>query len=809
MGGIAPLLVSFGTGMLKRYNQRKRASSAAEYDQILLDDEQAHELKKLSEERDFQYQLADYKHDQTRSVEREKNQWAINDKLADFNMETDRDKKIAIQEQLDALELQKDLYIKKEALATHENTFASANNALAEANGYEVFGNGTLSFKLFQYLDKNKNPIETKKRDLAMMKDLDALGDVPGFKDIAINLKDSELQRFKTTMTHMFNSYRVSGGIYDKEKSKYTAWARIMPNAAGDGFFQNLFDTEKFPKVLGVMEAYNDSTAYIKGLSFKEAQKINKNISHVFTKASEDGTYDYILTVDELVGPNGLYPNTSLDDVMALAEITRTYNPELAEGKTGTDGNMETIYSLRERPTDLLAVRWANAYARKGMTSDGQRLSNFWNDNPEVYGPRDGYEMQQDGSKKYVGVNHEARLESLSLGVIPTLIDDVDPAFVSVLGHKNALDAQKKIVSGDSTTLSSIKSIAEQGTMSINLMNNILTTYNPSYGGNALTGGVLDLEILVEGLTAQAGLLSGIFQKGADITGKANDLYQKINTDLKLEPATRKILSTVNFDGTDYNVATALKSLDPKLQLVAQRKFFATALNYTVSMILQGGTGGKTISDNDYQIMDKAMYNGLFTSQGLNIAALEAIYKTIELPVILAQYKTDLATPNAIQNMQAAMKYERLINFDGRKYFYELVNKLKGYSEAEPQISMQKDDYFEGRVYPTQTAMPKTEYDYNGTGKTLTYFTYVSGNGSQTKMPMTKDDVKKYLKNLYSTVESKYIDFDEWTDEDKSIYQNQFQSTENEDGSIIWKDNWRGLGGVVFDNAIPDETNLN
>ena len=37
MGGAVPLLVSFGTGLLSRYNQRKKAESASEYDQILLD----------------------------------------------------------------------------------------------------------------------------------------------------------------------------------------------------------------------------------------------------------------------------------------------------------------------------------------------------------------------------------------------------------------------------------------------------------------------------------------------------------------------------------------------------------------------------------------------------------------------------------------------------------------------------------------------------------------------------------------------------------------------------------------------------
>ena len=71
---VSPLLVSFGTGLLKRYNQRKRATSAAEYDQILLDDEQAHEMEKITEERSHDYKLADYKHNKDISVKMMENQ---------------------------------------------------------------------------------------------------------------------------------------------------------------------------------------------------------------------------------------------------------------------------------------------------------------------------------------------------------------------------------------------------------------------------------------------------------------------------------------------------------------------------------------------------------------------------------------------------------------------------------------------------------------------------------------------------------------------------------------------------------------
>ena len=74
--GAVPLLVSFGTGMLKRYNQRKKAQTSAEYEQILLDAKAEQESKLLTEERDHEFALADYN-----------NQISINNDLAEMNRE--------------------------------------------------------------------------------------------------------------------------------------------------------------------------------------------------------------------------------------------------------------------------------------------------------------------------------------------------------------------------------------------------------------------------------------------------------------------------------------------------------------------------------------------------------------------------------------------------------------------------------------------------------------------------------------------------------------------------------------------------
>ena len=794
---VSPLLVSFGTGLLKRYNQRKRATSAAEYEQILLDDEQAHEMEMVTEERNHDYKVADYKHNQTVSLEREKNQMDINDKLAEFNMETGRDKKIAIKKQIDALALQKDLYTRKESLETHKNTFASAANALAEASGHEVFGSSQSSFKLNQYVDQNNNPKVGPEWDAKKMEDLNEAWAIPGFKDIVLALPDAELQRFQTYATQLFSKYRVSNAS-KSDTGEFLAWARIKINKQGKGAFQNLFDIEKYPAELGLSEAYESSTNYMRTLTFQEAKKKNKNITSAFTKESEDGLYDYILTLDDITK---LYPDIPMDDVMALAEIAKAYNPELYQpGTTGIEAQLEVIYNLQDRPQDLLAVKHANAFATTGRMSDGNKLVAFWNDNPESYGPSDGYEIQSDGSKRYVGINHDSRLESLALGIVPVLMDNSNPSFVSVLDSSKVDEAQKLIVASSGPMIADIKNIGQQGTTSLDLIRNILTTYEPSYGGTPFTGGALDLMVLLEGFTQQVGLLPNVFGNN-----ETNSIMQQIFTDNKLGHAARESLSTFELDGTKYNISDHVNSMDKRLQVAAQRKFFATALNYTVSMILQGGTGGKTISDTDYEIMNRAMYNGLFTSQGLNLAALEAIYKTIELPIILAQYKTDLSNKNnAIQNMKAAMMYERLIQFNGKQQYFELRDRLMSYSEPTVQVSVKKEDYFNGRAHLGQytpgitPTKEKTE-----DGKNIVYFNYFKGGDLATRMPMKLEDVEKYWPRLYDSVKADYATFDNLVFD---TYKTHFQENENQDSNNIVKENWNLLGGLVDDDKTPDST---
>ena len=797
MANVVPLLVSFGTGMVRRYNERKKAQNEFEYDKAIQDAEAAAEMQKIIEQNNHDFALADYnnnlrllendlKYQNDLKLLKEERGYTLED------MATER--KYVIEdmatEQKNALALENLKNANLIKLEKEKHKYKSLENANSILNGYEVFGNGETSFKLNQYHDNSGLPKVGPEWDRKKVEDLNNLYLSPGFKDIVKAMDDSELANFKTYVTTLFQKYRISNAKRNLETGDYLAYARIKPNKYGAGAFQNLFDVEKYPQELGILEAYEDSTNYIKSLSYEQEKKKHKNVADVFLKSDEEGEFDHLMTLDDL---QELYPNTPLDEVMASAEIIKAYNPELTE-ETGMEGNMQVIHSLRDTPEHVLAVKYTNKFAKTGNISDGQNLLNFWNTNSHAYGSEDGYVLQNDGTYFFEGTNHEARMDSLSLGILPKLIDDSSPDFVAVLDETKLEDAQKKIV-GNKTIIDDLRNTYIQGTNAVNIMNNILTTYDPKYGGSPLTGGVLDLRIFLEGFTSQIGLFSDALD-GASV----DSIYQKIFTDNAVSVPNRDKIKTFNFNGQNYDVRTALFSGDKEIQQIAQRKFFATALNYTVSMILQGGTGGKTISDTDYEIMDRAMYNGLFTSKGLNLAALNAIYKTVRLPVALSQYKTDLSNPNAIQNMQAAMMYERLVQYNGIKQYKNLTKKLMGYAEPSTQVEVSKDDFFSGKAADGKPGRPKQK---EVKGKILYYFTYPNEG---VEMPMKVEDVQKHFPNATVT---NYLPFEEWEDADVLVYNNQFKvDTEtNKDDSQIVKDTWV-YNGIVDDNQTPDVSTI-
>jgi|TARA_R110000824_G_scaffold67832_2_gene175570 hypothetical protein len=789
MGGAVPLLVSFGTGLVSRYNQRKKAQSAAEYEQVLLDAKNKHESTLLTEERDHEFAVTNHE-----------NQLDINNILAEQNFEKeildkenqftkDAEKREATQANLDRLQKLKD----DKSLLKYEDTLASAANAVASLNGFEVFGNGDNSFKLNQWPSADGNPEVGHEWDLKKMEELNNLADnVAGFKDRVLKLDDTELARFQTYATNLFGKFRLSNAKKRLDTGAYLAFARIKPNKNGKGNFQHLFDTEKFPEILGLNQAHLNSTNYIRSIAFEDAKKSYSKISDVLTKSDEDGTYDYILPLDDITK---LYPNVPLEEIFAAAQIVSTYNPELVGNEEGMNKNMEIIYSLKDRPTDLIAARYANTFDRTGSMKDGMALVQYWNDHPEAYGTKDGYVMQEDGTMFYEGIDHEARLDSLALGVRNTLIGDNDPAFITVLDSDTGVEeAQKRLVSSEATTIGEIKSTATQGINAINIMNNILTTYDPKHGGSALTGGMLSLEVLIEGVQSQIELLGEAATKS-----DAKTFFQQVYVDNKLGDKSREAINTFEYKGQTLNVLDAMyQDKDFDLQVEAQRKFFATALNYSVSMILQGGTGGKTISDTDYEIMEKSMYNGLFTSKGLNLSALEAIYKTVRLPSIVAQYKTNLDSANAIQNMQAAVKYEKLINYGGIQTYRSLTKQLNGYSSAEAETTSIKNDYFTGSGYPGKATISPSPRKEEVDGKTIVYTMYSNG----TKMPMQYSDLAKHFKSFASTIkEEDYLEFE------NSIfdtYRNFFGETLNPDAGNerIVKDIWKETMGVN-PNKLP------
>ena len=115
---VSPLLVSFGTGLLKRYNQRKQAKSAADYEMALNEQEKIWEMQKIVEDRNHQYNLADYKHKRTLANTNLQHLNAID--LA--KMERGWDSEEAKQDHLNTLELENLKNTNAIKLETHKDT---------------------------------------------------------------------------------------------------------------------------------------------------------------------------------------------------------------------------------------------------------------------------------------------------------------------------------------------------------------------------------------------------------------------------------------------------------------------------------------------------------------------------------------------------------------------------------------------------------------------------------------------------------------------------------------------------------------
>ena len=75
-------------------------------------------------------------------------------------------------------------------------------------------------------------------------------------------------------------------------------------------------------------------------------------------------------------------------------------------------------------------------------------------------------------------------------------------------------------------------------------MNNILTTYDPRYGGSPLTGGVLDLAVIIEGVQSQIQLL------GEAVTqSDAKSFLQNVAVTNGLQSKAREAVNTFNYNG--------------------------------------------------------------------------------------------------------------------------------------------------------------------------------------------------------------------------------------------------------------------
>ena len=751
---VAPWLVAFGTGLLTQYNKRSRAKTASDYEMAIKEKDDTLEREKLWEDRDYNW-----------GVKRAENKWKI----------AAADKKQAHELELEKL----------------KNTVTDSATAYNDTN-YHTFGKGNDTLFLRRYVSTDGNPEVGPDWDNKRMNDLDSLSNSAGFKEKIKNLDDSNRSKLLTYATQLFSDYRVSNAN-ELETGEIKGYARIHPNAQGKGKFQNLFNKDKWPLAAGINEAYVTSTDYIMAKSFNDAKSKYTNTDGLYLMSDTEGEFDNIMTVEDL---KDTYPNTPIEDLMASADLVKHYSPMFADNRQGTEGNMVVLKNLEGSPKQILSVKYTNKYNRLNQKSDGDKLMAFWNENTEAYGHSTGYETDSTGQVIDVGTNHEARLDSLAL-TIPSKITSGGASFVEIID--NAKVAREQII-GATTTVSDLENISTQGTTAFNLMTDILTTYDPAYGGMPVAGGVLNIFTMIEGVFSQfeqVGMIGDFIGKD-DVNTYINQIYSDRE---KLSPMTKKAISKFEFEDNEYDLRDAMFGTDERISQIAKRKFFATALNYTVSMILQGGTGGKTISDNDYRIMEQAMYNGLWVSGGLNMSALDAIYDALELPVLLAQYKTDIDAPNAIQRMKAAKGYERLVNYDSRRHYRELSSKLLKHSDPVQQETYKAIEFFQGRTFPDDNSESKVTRMNEKNGKV--YFEYHYLN-QKISMPMPLFVVKKLYPKSYEANKDNYLNFG---DEIFDKYRERFGSPdENPEGLENRKIIDVPLDNSMFENQTGTET---
>ena len=145
-------------------------------------------------------------------------------------------------------------------------------------------------------------------------------------------------------------------------------------------------------------------------------------------------------------------------------------------------------------------------------------------------------------------------------------------------------------------------------------------------------------------------------------------------------------------------VDAASRGMSPEVrQNLAARQFYLVTLAYQISAAVQGGTGGRTISDQDVALILNALRQGFLTSAETQVATIEAARDLIKDMYTRAKYQTSTdGRERAAYNTAVAlsMAADSVYHIDmGVNYAVNYIN-TKGQNPRSPKLD--PDDQYLG-----------------------------------------------------------------------------------------------------------------
>ena len=239
----------------------------------------------------------------------------------------------------------------------------------------------------------------------------------------------------------------------------------------------------------------------------------------------------------------------------------------------------------------------------------------------------------------------------------------------------------------------------EAADQAIRLVDDYLDILNISEGY-----GLPDNQVIRNFIASFEGLRAGITSTQNYLAGQTGGAYGTwAETTLnRLNGLSNRIDETLAGEG--------INDANKSIVLNAMTEFTQTALAYQVSMAFQGGSGGRTVSNEDFALVLKAIKGGAFDTYESQRARLLSLKKFLEAPLVTS----DLLIRHGVQGKNAAILYDRYyrrktgINLNSgnsvnnETNITEFTNAFQAELTLAPQDGGFDDTFIDSRFVPTK-----------------------------------------------------------------------------------------------------------